>query len=272
MLGKLFLVSTPIGNLRDMTLRAIETLKAVDIVACEDTRHTGKLLKAFNISNKLISYHDRNENDRADELAQMLTNGRSIAVVSDAGTPGINDPGYRIVLKAIEVGAEISAIPGACAFVAAVAVSGLPTDSIFFGGFLPSRKGERRKRLFTLKEISSTLVFYESPHRLIGSLGDCLDVLGDRKAVLARELTKLHEEIIRGQLSELCRQAVPPRGEYVLLIDRPDGTEMLSDGGNLSATVSKFEDEGYDRKTALKRAAKVHGLTRSEAYRRFNDL
>ncbi len=272
MLGKLFLVATPIGNLQDITLRAIETLRSVDLVACEDTRHTGKLLKAFDISNKLISYHAHNELERADQLAGLLSEGKSVALVSDAGTPSINDPGYRIVLKAIEIGAEVVAIPGASAFTSAAIVSGLPTDSIFFGGFLPSKKGERRKRLSDLKEIPATLVFYESPHRMGPSLLDCLEILGDRQAAVARELTKLHEEIIRGSLSQLADRvaATSTRGEYVIVIDRTSDENLTPTSLSLADTVSRLEGEGHDRKSALKLAAKELGITRSEAYRRLN--
>ncbi|CAN5765503.1 16S rRNA (cytidine(1402)-2'-O)-methyltransferase [soil metagenome] len=271
MLGKLFLVATPIGNLQDITLRAIETLRAVDIIACEDTRHTGKLLKAFDISNKLISYHAHNEPERADQLASLLSEGKAVALVSDAGTPSINDPGYRIVLKAIEHGAEVIAIPGASAFISAAIISGLPTDSIFFGGFLPSKKGERRKRLSDLKVIPATLVFYESPHRIGPSLLDCLDILGDRQAALARELTKLHEEIVRGSLSHLAARFTSERtkGEIVLCIDRGHGESRKSlPTGSLADRVADLEASGLDRKAALKTAARELGIPKSEAYRR----
>ncbi len=195
--GILYLVATPIGNLQDISLRCIETLKTVDLIACEDTRHTRKLLTHFNISQKLTSYHEHNEQKRAEELAELLLDGKSIAVVSDAGTPAICDPSFRIVQKAHEIGAKVVPIPGAVAFVNALIVSGLPTDSVFFGGFLPSKKSETRNRLEEVKYIFATLVFYETPHRISKSLQDCLEVLGNRNAAVARELTKLHEEIIR---------------------------------------------------------------------------
>src|SRR5689334_591684 len=188
MLGKLYLVATPIGNLNDMTYRAVETLKSVSVIACEDTRHTRKLLTHFGISNKLVSYHEHNESERAGQLVKLLTNGESVAVVSDAGTPGISDPSFRIVESAIEIGAEVVPIPGASAFVNAAAASGLPTDSIFFGGFLPSKKGERRKRLLEVADMPATIIFYESPRRIAAALLDASDVLGDRAAVVAREI------------------------------------------------------------------------------------
>src|SRR5512140_1541877 len=168
--GTLYLVATPIGNLQDITLRAIETLRSVDVIACEDTRHTRNLLTHLRISKKLISYHEHNEFERAEELADRLLAGESIAIVSDAGTPGISDPGFRIVQRAAEIGIAVVPIPGAVAFVNAAAASGLPTDSLFFGGFLPAKKGERRKRLAMVQDIPATLIFYEAPHRLAKSL------------------------------------------------------------------------------------------------------
>ena len=170
MLGKLYLVATPIGNLNDMTFRSVETLKSVSVIACEDTRHTRKLLTHFGISNKLVSYHEHNEAERAEELIKRLANGDSVAVVSDAGTPGIADPSFRVVQSAIEAGVEIVPIPGASAFVNAAAASGLPTDSIFFGGFLPSKKGDRRKRLHEVADIPATIIFYESPRRITAAV------------------------------------------------------------------------------------------------------
>ncbi|MDI1240371.1 MAG: 16S rRNA (cytidine(1402)-2'-O)-methyltransferase, partial [bacterium] len=214
--GILYLVATPIGNLQDMTFRAVEVLKSVDVIACEDTRHTRKLLNAFEITTKLVSYHEQNELERADELGRMLSDGRSVAVVSDAGTPGINDPGFRLVQKAVEIGSDVVPIPGAVAFVNAVVVSGLATDSIYFGGFLPSKTGERKKRLREVAEIPATLVFYETPHRIAAALSDAAAVLGERDAAVARDLTKLHEEILRGPLSELQSRFDddhPARGE-----------------------------------------------------------
>ncbi len=196
--GTLYLVATPIGNLADISSRALQTLEAVDFIACEDTRHTGKLLNHFGIKKKLVSYHEHNENARTEEFAELLKQGKSIAVVSDAGTPAICDPALRVVQKAHEIGAKVVAIPGAVAFVNALVVSGLPTDSVFFGGFLPSKKTERRKRLSEVSAIPATLLFYETPHRLSKSLIDCLENLGNRKAAVVREMTKIHEEIILG--------------------------------------------------------------------------
>jgi len=271
MAGTLYLVATPIGNLQDISQRALDTLRTVDLIACEDTRHTLKLLNHYRISNSLISYHEHNEQERAEELTDRLVSGDSIAIVSDAGTPGICDPGFRIVQRAIEVGATVVPIPGAVAFVNAAAASGLATDSIFFGGFLPSKKGDRRKRLEEVAMIPATLVLYESPHRLARSLADCLDVLGDRRAAVARELTKLHEEFARGTLSELVTRFAtqPAKGEIVLVIERGEKNAQQTSGSakDLAGLVAEFEAQGIDHKTALKKAAKALGMSKSDAYR-----
>ncbi len=269
--GKLYLVATPIGNLQDMTFRAVEVLKNVNLIACEDTRHTRKLLNHYSITNRTISYHEYNEFERADELANHLVNGESIAVVSDAGTPGICDPAYRIVRKAIDVGAEVISIPGPVAFVTGLIASGLATDSIYFGGFLPSKNGDRIKRLEEARDIPATLVYYEAPHRIARSLATCLSVLGDREAAVVRELTKIHEEIVRGRLSELSDrfEGSNPKGEIVLCIDRRDpGAEPVSHAVTLPERTAQLEKEGLDRKAALKKAAREFGISRSEAYRR----
>lgn len=269
--GTLYLVATPIGNLKDITYRALEILRSVDVIACEDTRHTRKLLTHYEISNELTSYHAHNEEERALELGRILERGGSVAIVSDAGTPGINDPGAHVVEKAIELGADIVPIPGAIAFVNAAVASGLPTDSIFFGGFLPSKKGDRRKRLEEIRYLPATLTLYETPHRIAASLADCLEVLGDRKAAVARELTKLHEEIVRGKLSELLTHFsnANSRGEFVLVIDREreGGPVIRHTGRSLTERIADLESEGLDYKIALKRAAKEFGMSRSEAYR-----
>lgn len=273
MTGTLYLVATPIGNLGDITLRALEILKTVDTIACEDTRQTGKLLAHFGISAKLLSYHEHNERGRAEELKNALLAGKNIAVASDAGTPGVADPAFRIVQTAIEAGVKIVPVPGAVAFVNAAVVSGLPTDALFFGGFLPARKGERRKRLQETKAIPATLVFYETPHRLKAALADCLEVLGNRRAAIARELTKLHEEIARGDLQDLIQKfaETEPRGEIVLAIDRAEiqsSKSAVENQKSLRARVEELENAGFDNRAALKQAAREFELTRSEAYRR----
>lgn len=270
--GTLFLVATPIGNLADISERALKTLREADLIACEDTRHTRKLLTHYQISKPLVSYHEHNENSRTEEFALVLSEGKNIAVVSDAGTPCISDPGLRIVQKAIEIEAKIVSIPGAAAFVNALIVSGLPSDSIFYGGFLPSKSSERQKRLREVEAIPATLIFYESPHRLGKSLADCAEILGNRKAAVARELTKLHEEIVRGNLAELSEIFADKevKGEIVLVIDREQVQNAkckMQNSQTISGRVAELEAEGFDRKVALKKTAKEFGISRSEAYR-----
>lgn len=272
MSGTVYLVATPIGNLGDITHRALETLAEVDLIACEDTRHTGKLLNHFGIKKKLVSYHEHNESARAEEFAELLNQGKSIAVVSDAGTPAICDPALRIVQKAHEIGAKVVSIPGAVAFVNALIVSGLPTDSIFFGGFLPSKKNERRRRLSEVQNIPATIIFYETPHRLAKSLVDCFEVLGNRNAAVVREITKLHEEVVLENLEKLTAKfsVGEVKGEIVLVIDRAGISDLkseISSEKTLAQRIAELEDEGVDRKIALKKAAKEFNLSRSEAYR-----
>ena len=221
MIGTLYLVATPIGNLQDISLRALETLKTVDLIACEDTRHTRKLLNHFGISARLVSYHEHNEQQRAAEFAENLLDRENQSPLSRMQERrAICDPSFRLVEKAVEIGAKVVPIPGAAAFVNALIVSGLPTDSVFFGGFLPSKKGERQRRLEEVKSIPATLCFYESPHRIAKSLADCAEVLGNRKAAVVRELTKIHEEIIRGNLKDLAEKFAEnqTKGEIVLVI------------------------------------------------------
>ena len=273
MAGTLFLVSTPIGNLEDITHRAIRVLGEVDLIACEDTRHTQKLLNHYGIKTKTISYHEHNERERAVELAKLLAEGSDVAVVSDAGTPAINDPGFRLAQAAIEKGIRVVPVPGASALIAALVASGLATDEFFFGGFLPSRSGARRTRLNELRSIPATLIFYEGPHRIAAALKDAHEVLGEREAVVARELTKMHEEIVRGRLSELASHfaaAENARGEMVLVIDRVaiQGESEIDAGESIAELVAKLENEGLDHRAALKKAARELGLTRDEAYRR----
>ncbi len=274
MAGTLYLVSTPIGNLEDITQRAVRLLGEADVIACEDTRHTQKLLNHYGITTPTVSYHEHNERERAAELLDRLKDGRDVAVVSDAGTPAISDPGFRLARMAIENEIKVVPVPGASALITALVASGLPTDEFFFGGFLPSRSGARRARLNELRSIDATLIFYEGPHRIAATLKDAREILGERHAVVARELTKMHEEIARGRLSELGARFSSDRsarGEMVLIIDR---TVIEVDGdadqpvASVSALVAKLENEGLDHRTALKKAARELGLTRAEAYRR----
>lgn len=274
--GTLFIVTTPIGNLEDITERALRVLREVDLIGCEDTCHTGALLNHFGIKTKTISYHEHNERERAEQLCTLLETGRSVAIVSDAGTPLISDPGFRIVNAAIERGIPVVPIPGPVAFVAALVASGLPSDQFFFAGFLPARSHARRARLEELHAISATLVFYEAPQRIAATLKDALSVLGDRRAAVARELTKLHEEIARGRLDELAQRfsAGPAaRGEMVLLISGAKKPESRASAksedapARLAVRVAELESEGFDSKLALRKAARELGLKRAEAYR-----
>lgn len=272
--GTLYIVSTPIGNLEDITQRALQVLGQVELIACEDTRHTRKLLNHFGINSPTVSYHDHNERERSVELLRRLTSGENIALVSDAGTPGINDPGYRVVQLAIENDLAVVPVPGASALISALVGSGLPTDEFFFGGFLPPKSNARRMRLTELRSLPATLIFYEAPHRISAALKDAFDVLGARHAVVARELTKLHEEFVRGRLDELAAQFASnekARGEIVLIIDRAPALEeqaSVDSKASVAAVVAEFESEGMDHRAALKKAARTLGLTRDEAYRR----
>ena len=273
MTGTLYVVSTPIGNLEDITHRAVRVLAEADVIACEDTRHTRKLLNHFGIDTKTISYHEHNERERAPELIARLRAGTNVAMVSDAGTPGINDPGFCLVRQAIENGVRVVSVPGPSALISALVASGLATDEFLFAGFLPARSGARRARLQQLRPIATTLIFYEAPHRIAATLRDAREVLGEREAVVARELTKIHEEFVRGRLSELADRfaSAAARGEMVLIIDRNEIASERTDEpppGSLTTLVSRFESEGLDQRTALKKAARELGLPRAEAYRR----
>lgn len=275
MSGCLYVVSTPIGNLEDITYRAVRVLATADLIACEDTRHTRKLLAHYGINTKTISYHEHNERERAAELLTWLQSGSDVAIVSDAGTPLINDPGFRLVRLAADSGLNVVPVPGPSALISALVVAALPCDQFFFGGFLPARSVARRARLDDLRQLPATLVFYEAPHRIASSLKDARETLGEREAVVARELTKIHEEVVRGLLSELVQRfshAETARGEMVLIIDHKlianGDTEKLSPRSSVATLVATFEQQGIDQRAALKRAARELGLSRAEAYRR----
>ena len=270
MAGILYLVATPIGNLADITHRALQVLKDVDLIACEDTRHTHKLLSHYGITTKTISYHEHNEQQRTAQLIDMLQQGSDIAVVSDAGTPSISDPGFRLVRAAIENEIAVVPVPGPSALISALVAAGLPTDEFFFAGFLPARSNARRARLDELRSVPGTLIFYEAPHRLTATLKDAYEILGEREAVVARELTKVHEEIRRGRLSQLATDYADEkdiRGEIVLLIDR-NVLGVAPQTVSIASLVEQFEQGGMDHRAALKKAARELGLSRAEAYRR----
>ena len=273
----LYLVATPIGNLEDITLRAVRVLKEVDQIACEDTRQTQKLLNHYGITTRTVSYHEHNEMTRATELVKEMQEGASVALVTDAGMPGISDPGYRLISLAIRHHVPVVPIPGASAFLAALVASGLPTDSFRFSGFLPAKRGERRAVLEAIRTSPRTQVFYEAPHRIVEALSDVVEVLGqNRHVVIAREVTNLHEEFLRGRASEVLetlksRDGV--KGEITLLIGKAEEAEArVSTGDPARPGVRQrlgqiMAEEKLDEKAALKKLAKERGISKSEAYR-----
>ena len=271
----LYIVATPIGNLEDITLRALRVLRSVDRVACEDTRQTQKLLSHFGIAVPTVSCHAHNERQRADELVNELKTGARIALVSDAGMPGISDPGEYLVAAAVAAGVPVIPIPGASAVVSALAASGLNTASFLFVGFPPPRTGERRSFFEKLRSEPATLIFYEAPHRVLESLRDAAQVFGgQRRAVLAREITKIHEEFLRSTLQELeaiCTGRELLRGEMTLLVAGADPAEMASGvaapGSDLRAAMAVYLGQGLDEQAALKRVARDRGVSKSEVYR-----
>src|SRR5271154_2680643 len=272
--GCLYLVGTPIGNLEDLTLRALRILKEVDQIACEDTRHTQKLLTHYDIHKSLVSYHEHNEITRAPELVVAMEAGAKIALVSDAGMPLVSDPGHRLVTLCVRHKIPVIPIPGPSALLAALSASGLPNEEFLFVGFLPNRSGERRRALERLRIEDRTIIFYEAPHRVAETVTDAQEILGDRSACLAREVTKLHEEFRRGKLSELAAslEERPARGEITLLIGAAVPGEAgahLDSAQSLSDRVEELMHQAkLDRKDALKLAAKERGLTRRAAYDR----
>lgn len=276
--GCLYLVATPIGNLEDISLRALRILKEVDLVACEDTRQTLKLLSHFQIRKPLESYHEHNEMTRAPELILRMEEGARVALVSDAGTPVISDPGHRLVSLCLRHKIDVIPIPGPSAIVAALAACGLPSEEFTFLGFLPARQTERRRRLQRSASETRSLVLYEAPHRLRATLRDALDVLGNRHAAVARELTKIHEEFLRGRIEDLIQlfEEKEPRGEITLVIAPPEENPdshmehaQPAVQGTLAQRVAQIAAaQNLDRKAALKQAAKEFGLAKREAYKR----
>jgi len=268
----LYLVATPIGNLEDITLRAVRILRQVDLIACEDTRQTKKLLHHYGITRRTVSYHEHNEMTRAAELVMDLEKGISVALVTDAGMPGISDPGFRLISLAIRHHLPVVPIPGAAAFLSALVASGLPTDSFRFSGFLPTKKGQRRKLLESIRESPRTQVFYEAPHRILECLEDIVEVLGpNRHVVIAREVTKLHEEFLRGRAAEVLEtlKARPVKGEITLLIGKAEHEDVqavskVSIGQRVQQVMTV---EKLDEKAALKKVARELGISKSEAYR-----
>lgn len=267
--GTLYVVATPIGNLEDITYRAVRVLKEADLIACEDTRHTAKLLQHYGIDKPTVSYHEHNEAARADELVAKLTAGLNVAQVSDAGMPGISDPGYRVIKLAIERGVPVVPIPGASAVVAALAASGLPTESFQFLGFLPAKSGQRRTLLESLQEAQQTTVVYEAPHRIAETMKDIVELLGaERPVVLARELTKMHEEFIRGNAAQVLQrvQEHELKGEMTLLIGKGAGQQAAVK--DIAQRLDEImREQKLDENAALKVVAKEQGISKSKAYR-----
>jgi 16S rRNA (cytidine1402-2'-O)-methyltransferase len=261
-------VSTPIGNLEDITYRAVRTLKEADWVACEDTRTTKRLLDHYGIETRTLSYHEHNEANRTEDLIARLLAGEKGALVSDAGTPLLSDPGYRVVHAAVEAGIRIEPIPGPSALLAGLVVSGLPTDQFHFAGFLPAKQGQRSRLLESLANESATLVFYEAPHRILESLDDIASAFGERRIVVARELTKLHEEVLRGTAVEI-RNALASRdmirGEFVLMVAK--ASEPAHDETPAEEAVALLVGAGVDRMDAMKTVARERGLSKREIYK-----
>lgn len=272
MSGTLYVVATPIGNLEDITSRAVRILREADLIACEDTRQTRKLLEHYGISKPLMSYHEHNEQTRAKELLGGLQAGKTIALVSDAGTPLIADPGYRLVQQAREQGITVSPVPGPSALLAALSASGLPAGSFLFHGFLPSKKGQRRKLLEGVKTSEATLVFFETPHRILESLEDIAETLGPRPVVLARELTKIHEEFLRGtpvELRAVLAERPSVKGEITLMIGKSEAPEV--DDTLLDVAVEKLIEQGVPRMQALKTVARRRGLSKRQVYKKLHE-
>jgi 16S rRNA (cytidine1402-2'-O)-methyltransferase len=267
MSGTLYIVSTPIGNLEDITYRAVRILGEVDLIAAEDTRHSLKLLNHFNISKPLTSYYDHNQQLKGERILSTLRQGRSVALISDAGTPCISDPGYHLVRDAITEGVKVVPIPGCCAAVTALSAAGLPSDSFTFAGFPPSRQGKRRTFLSTLENSSGTLILYEAPHRLESTLIDIYEVLGNRQIVVARELTKIYEEFVCGSVSEVQSkfENTKVRGEVVILIS--PGEQPVKETEKLEELLERLLNiDGLTIKDAARKAAEITGISRSEAY------
>lgn len=272
MKGTLYLVSTPIGNLDDITLRAIKILKEVDYIAAEDTRHSLKLLNHLKISKPLISYHRHNEEIKTDELINKLNEGKNIGLVSDAGMPVISDPGEEIVKKCIEENINIVPIPGACAALTALIASGIDSKEFSFYGFLPLNKKNREEKLSQINKEKNTIILYEAPHKILTTLDDLEKNIGNRKCVIARELTKIHEEYIRGKISEIKEQLKNPRGEFVIIIEGNKENNSKEDF-LLNMTIEEhyqyYERQGIEKKEIIKKIAKDRNVNKNEIYMKF---
>ncbi len=269
--GKLYIVATPIGNLEDITLRAIKTLQEVDLIAAEDTRHTLKLLNHLEISKPLLSYHRHNEEVKTELLIEKLQKGQNIALVSDAGTPGICDPGEVIIKKCMEENIKVVPIPGACAMINALIASGIETKEFYFLGFLPLHKKLRKDKLEEIRVSEKTIILYEAPHKLTTTLKDLVDIIENRQVVLARELTKIHEEFLRGNCKEIMKQAETVKGEMVLIIEGNKKIEAKNEFEEMSLEehYKLYEQKGLEKKEIIKKMAKDRGLSKNEIYQKF---
>lgn len=267
--GTLFVCPTPIGNLQDITLRVLDTLKKADLIAAEDTRHSRKLLNHYDISTHLLSYHEHNERKRLGEILDKLKDGKNVALISDAGMPGISDPGHVLIKKCQEENIKVDVLPGPNAALTALVLSGMPTDSFVYLGFLPTVKSERRKILERASTLTHTLIFYEAPHKMIRTLQDILEIMGDRKAVVTRELTKIHQNVHRGGVSLLIEEfkTKPPKGECCLLVEAYE--EIIERGEPLLwlRDMKQIVLEGKDKKEAMKIVAKKFGISRRDVYK-----
>lgn len=263
---RLWLCPTPIGNLKDMTLRTLEILEAVDVIACEDTRHSLKLLTHFGIKKPLISYHEHNVRTRGPELIQKMAAGTTVALITDAGMPGISDPGEQLVALAIEAGIKFSVLPGPTAFSIALVASGLSTRRFYFEGFLPHEKKKRRERIDALKGQEETLIFYASPHRLKGVLEDLEKGFGNRRIAVCRELTKKFEEVYRGTISEARSYFETPRGEFVLVLEGAEMIEEELSEERILAGMKAWHQEGITTKDLVKKAVQTYGIKKNTAY------
>lgn len=269
--GTLYMVATPIGNLNDITLRALDVLKEVDLIAAEDTRHTLKLLNHFQISKPLISYYRHNEDIKSEVIINKLKEGQNVALVSDAGTPGICDPGEEVVRRCIDEGVKIVPIPGASAFVNALVCSGLSTKQFTFLGFLPLNKKLRKEKLDLIQKATDTIIIYEAPHKLKATLNDLAIILGARQVVLARELTKIHEEFIRGSINEIIAKSDGIKGEIIILIEGNKQVEHDNELNNLPLEehYKYYEKQGLEKKEIIKMIAKDKGVAKNEIYKYF---
>jgi len=275
--GTLYICATPIGNLEDITLRALRILKEVNYIAAEDTRHTLKLLNHYGISKPLISYHEHNQRERGQKIIELLMQGHDVALVSDSGMPGISDPGIPLIDLARQNGIPVTVLPGATASIAALVLSGMDTSRFAFEGFLPREKKDREARLEELKREHRTVIIYEAPHRVLATLRDMLDKLGNRKVAVVRELTKVHEEVIILNIEQMLEHfnEHPPKGEMVLILEGCGHQDIPDDKAwniSIEEHIRQYMAQGFDKKEAVKQVAKVRGLPKSEVYKHSIDI